>query len=728
MQCAFRQAYPCASTILLRVVLAAVLLNTGRTSTIHNGDRAATIWGSWLRRNGDGEGPLRKGAPTTNANGTAWHCQAHALEVDTPKDTVEQLLKGVSGFIDIMVKLNDLRGHHEVEPINRCAILVTGDEGMKFLVRRLYHYVNTTSVVARNIEDHPDAPETANDARRLVARILLFYLKPVMWLAACEDSQHLLRIVLLLFHTLGLEQERLCIVRWSLVVLDELVARQPKKEPERHLARFRGELLMMDEPTWNPDDVDKMLKVLPKVGRSPRKWQTDGTRMRLRKFVTTFNSSRIGRWERNQVMDRLKNNIDLGELKPALKLTEVPRIRAENLSFADFYHRFAVGRKPVVIEGMDLGWQTQKAWYEVQELCGDLPIEKIKRMEPGSLEPANIVAAKTNPTNLEAWMDFVMFDVDFLTGPGQEDWMGDGTDAESDADPKMAGLMVYQEPLLERNTSEEICPKLMQRLTVPRYFAGDFLKRSPWYRESKMRHRDLLWDSPSISVMPGNTSMGWRHTRLGAHSWHLLLYGRQIWRFAPVANKRDRALWFCEHPAPRYDFVLPNREEDARLRDWQRINWHSSVYPENVEVRCPPWAAGSSKGIFKIVEVELQAGDVMFVPSGMPYEVKNLQRTLILSSSYVDASNVEDFLSEAAAEKTVELARRHKKTPFSLKKKSRDMRKDLFGNELPAMLREPRDLSWSDYARGPRPWEANLTDAELLFADQAACDATASYS
>lgn len=151
-------------------------------------------------------------------------------------------------------------------------------------------------------------------------------------------------------------------------------------------------------------------------------------------------------------------------------------------------------------------------------------------------------------------------------------------------------------------------PQLLQDFRLPIYFGADLLQAAPegaLYKDS--------W--PSLFVGPAGSRSSLHIDSFGSNFWMLLLTGRKKWIFYPP----DEAPLLY----PNYDFSLDPFFQFDPLSDSPNYK----DYP--VAARTHPY------------EVVLRPGELLFVPSGSPHCVINLDDTVAISGNYVDSSNLE---------------------------------------------------------------------------------------
>jgi len=497
----------------------------------------------------------------------------------------------------------------------------------------------------------------------LMGRFVYTQLRSISWFFHCKEAELFIKISLVLLFTLNLEDERACVVR---MVYEELGAGKVALETlPIHAIDLLAEFSVMKEPYWEVEDVEAFLNELERRGDNQHQLVED-----LRSFIRGAPEvSRVKQGEREEAMRRLEAGEPLGELAPTVSFTDVPRVHARDLTFKRFFEEFAMLRRPVIIEGLDFGLEPESAWDEIRELCGEVLLDKLQRTSDccdwSSLEYF------TSGMTLGEWMDEVR------------------------AGRSHDGRVLFDFSLMDADAREQ-CPKLMQRLIIPRYFTTDFSKRAPWFPE-EWASQDPFSGHPAIFVQPEETNIFWHSDHLNANFWQLLLAGRKRWRLAPLADQRDRMIWLCEHPTLRFA-VAPEGDQPIEPVPY------SGIFPKDPDQHCPLWKRAVEKELFRIVDVETVPGDTIYIPSGIVHQTTQLEASLALSMNYVDDSNVNSFF-EAADDAESGYERDH------------------FGAQTAPLLLEPRDLPWRDYIRGPRPWESLVGRSERLLLERAVCEA-----
>ena len=175
------------------------------------------------------------------------------------------------------------------------------------------------------------------------------------------------------------------------------------------------------------------------------------------------------------------------------------------------------------------------------------------------------------------------------------------------------------------------CEELLQNFNIPIYFSYDLLQCAPigyLYRDS--------W--PSLFIGAAGTQSKLHIDSFGSHFWMLLISGRKRWVFYPAA---DVPLLY-----PSYDHSFdPVFAYDP--------------FPSSEDASAPcsaPCADQSQEELLREecslskyatpFEAILEPGDLIFVPSGMPHAVMNLETSVAISGNFVDVSNIEDVKAQ----------------------------------------------------------------------------------
>ena len=201
-----------------------------------------------------------------------------------------------------------------------------------------------------------------------------------MWTAACPTGAPLAKLLLTLLDDLRLEGERLCVRGWALEALATLDSRQAAS------LYFRRELLLMGAAdAWPPAEVEGLLEgslaalragePLDFSGKAPSRRAAGQLEAMMRSEQELLSELRAAQKREAELLRRLRPgggpSPSWAELLPDVEFfDEVPRVSMENLSFEEFFSSFALLRRPVVIEGLEVLATTSEsasAWEEVRE-------------------------------------------------------------------------------------------------------------------------------------------------------------------------------------------------------------------------------------------------------------------------------------------------------------------------------------------------------------------------
>ncbi|KAK7507871.1 hypothetical protein BaRGS_00000836 [Batillaria attramentaria] len=163
---------------------------------------------------------------------------------------------------------------------------------------------------------------------------------------------------------------------------------------------------------------------------------------------------------------------------------QVEKVSAQNLTFLEFFHKYALARVPVIITDL-VSTMTQVPWnlQHISNAAGEC-MAQVKRSVPGSVEWAGLEESRT--VKVSEFLHHLHSRRDYLF-----DW----------------SLPLH-------------CPRLAEELTIPR----DFLQRtSPGslYRDS--------W--PSLFVAPPGVHSGLHVDAFASNFWMALFQGRKRWVF-----------------------------------------------------------------------------------------------------------------------------------------------------------------------------------------------------
>lgn len=197
------------------------------------------------------------------------------------------------------------------------------------------------------------------------------------------------------------------------------------------------------------------------------------------------------------------------------------------------------------------------------------------------------------------------------------------------------------------------CPDLVRQLTIPRYFSGDLLQKV-----DKSLMYTQTW--PSLFIGPEGTHSALHVDGFGSNFWMFLFSGRKRWVFFERADMYLLSpRWVPGSLDPIFDVDLahPDHQRFPMLRHARRR------------------------------EVVMSPGDLLFVPSGCPHFVQNLETSVAISCNYIDGSNLH-------------LARRALGMQGLVSDRARQLLRAL-PTTLPACPHsDPKDMSWSEFKGG----------------------------
>ncbi|CAC5424115.1 JMJD6 [Mytilus coruscus] len=250
---------------------------------------------------------------------------------------------------------------------------------------------------------------------------------------------------------------------------------------------------------------------------------------------------------------------------------QVERRSANDLTVEDFYHNYECTSTPVIITNVQM---TRVPWTlnHVKEIAGNCTVT-LKKPVKQSVEWARLENSLT--VQVSTYINQII-------------------------NNKM------DDPLYLFDWSLPInCPPLAEELTIPKYFAGDFLQRT--------KEGSLYKDSwPSLFVAPEGITSELHVDAFGSNFWMALFQGKKRWVFFPQSD--------VPYLYPEYEHSLdPVFAVDLSKPDLTR-------YPL-LQLTTP-------------MECVLEPGDVLFVPAGCPHRVENLETSVAISSNFVDQSNL----------------------------------------------------------------------------------------
>jgi len=283
--------------------------------------------------------------------------------------------------------------------------------------------------------------------------------------------------------------------------------------------------------------------------------------------------------------------------------TEVPRMRAADLSYTDFYQHFMLPRRPVILTGVEA--YKELDWDHVSRLCGSASVQ----LRTPILSNASVAWAglRVLPgrVKLTEWIEQVR--------------RGPSVDGEGSGNPQGQSF-VFDQGLADPDYG---CPQLLERLLVLRFFANDIFKRLP---EETRRQLDPFRRSPGIFAQPAGSQSSLHVDSLDSHFFQILLEGRKRWTFYALDPDRQRLLL-----ARRKVFQVQENGAD-RGRD---LRWAELIGPDgSPEVEELLQVAEAHR-----VEVVLEKGEVLVSPGGLPHQVTQLAPSLAIALNFIDDSN-----------------------------------------------------------------------------------------
>eukprot|EP01062_Namystynia_karyoxenos_P016857 TRINITY_DN16213_c0_g2_i1.p1 TRINITY_DN16213_c0_g2~~TRINITY_DN16213_c0_g2_i1.p1 ORF type:complete len:486 (+),score=135.38 TRINITY_DN16213_c0_g2_i1:90-1547(+) len=273
----------------------------------------------------------------------------------------------------------------------------------------------------------------------------------------------------------------------------------------------------------------------------------------------------------------------LPQARPPLPIA---RRNAADLSPAEFMERYAGARVPVIITGVVDRMRSGAPWT-LDWLCSQLGKKRVqlKREARGSPEWARLENAGS-----AAFSDFAQAVRGARAG-------------------SLAGCYLHDQSIPER------LPELLPHFTVPAYFCGDWLLRTPTgslYRNS--------W--PSLFVGGTQARSPLHIDAFGSHFWMGLMEGSKRWVLyrpedAPMLSPQYPKLFDAVF---RYDPFAAEEEQEAEVLAAARQ--------------------------IEATEFVLNAGELLFVPCGTPHAVQNITPTVAVSGNFVNHTNQQQALEE----------------------------------------------------------------------------------
>eukprot|EP00127_Corallochytrium_limacisporum_P005993 Clim_evm70s215 gene=Clim_evmTU70s215 len=296
-------------------------------------------------------------------------------------------------------------------------------------------------------------------------------------------------------------------------------------------------------------------------------------------------------------------------------LTEVDR--RSDLTFEEFFHEYERKSKPVIITDYAGKVFPGGLWSieRIREACGDQEFTA-KRKNLRSTEWA--LLEDVGEKNVGEFIDYYQ----------------EQKQSRADENP----LYLFDWPL--HNCDETLLRP--DSFIMPKYFAGDFLRRQPRLRKGTRAHKvldgvklDIAF--PTLFMSNDGTSSGMHIDGYGSSFWMILLEGEKHWVFFDPAdipllyeNRETFVMDVDVRPVTKYGRV-PNGENKAEAA--------KTLLEEKPLVR---FAHG--------FEVVLKPGELLFVPAGTPHQVSNVGDAVAVCGNYVDEANLDYALSATSSE------------------------------------------------------------------------------
>lgn len=148
---------------------------------------------------------------------------------------------------------------------------------------------------------------------------------------------------------------------------------------------------------------------------------------------------------------------------------------------------------------------------------------------------------------------------------------------------------------LEMSMKNE-CPGLLEDIRIPAFFADDLMVK--YYKKG-------AW--PTLIAGPQGTRSGLHRDTHNLPFWMALFHGRKHWRV-----------------------FLPDEEALRPYFNTERNGFEFDPFD-------PDWAKFPKLGEATVYEHELKAGELIYIPSGSPHAVRNLEDTIAISGNYLDS-------------------------------------------------------------------------------------------
>ncbi|KAH9185893.1 hypothetical protein AeNC1_012130 [Aphanomyces euteiches] len=148
------------------------------------------------------------------------------------------------------------------------------------------------------------------------------------------------------------------------------------------------------------------------------------------------------------------------------------------------------------------------------------------------------------------------------------------------------------------------CPKLLESLVIPKYFAVDALQRV-------CTKNSAYW--PSLFIGNNHTTSGLHVDWGSTAAWMGLLQGQKRWR---IAQPSERPFLY------------------ERVQDGSPAKFDVDLFDPDLEAHPLMQHAHIYEGV-------LEAGEVIFIPADSPHQVVNLDMTIAVAMNFVDGGNID---------------------------------------------------------------------------------------
>ena len=287
----------------------------------------------------------------------------------------------------------------------------------------------------------------------------------------------------------------------------------------------------------------------------------------------------------NELYKRNKEKFKLwtGNIKKTF--TSVDIVPYDRLSYEHFFREYALKRKPVVIKGLANVMARGKTFnlQYLKSACSSMKVKKKSHKADDVQNWAGLI--EFGDTTVGKFVDDIAQNITYNAENGSVPYIFD------------EGLADYPG-----------CPQLLKDLTIPKYFTQDI---------GRMMENHRYKTHPSLFVGPKDSSCGLHVDSSSSNFWQALFTGKKKWYFYPFEDGDAQILL---HDSPFFSSF--------------RVDPHSA----------PP----EDQPLFKFaqenrVEVVVEPGDIIFVPSDTPHAVRNLEDIFAISHNYYDGSNLLRF-------------------------------------------------------------------------------------